>query len=632
MSNTGRYKGGTGLAGRGRPSGEGGSARQFVFALAALLSLLLACPSWSETILLEGRLDTKVRIVKEMAWRVDRPLKELTVSFSLPAQFSNRAVSQRVEDLEVAFDPLPATAADEYDRLGNVKKRVTWNNLNRDARVTMTYHAVVKVRLSAMESSAAFPLRGLPTLDGDYLGPTEFVQSTGTEIASLASRLTHRAATEYEAVTAIMEYVADNVRYAYNPEASDALSTLRTGSGNCTNMAHLSVALLRASGIPARIVGGTSLNKQWRMPIDNYKQIVQAMGQGGHAWVEIYFPDLGWLSYDPRQSKQFTSSRHVKESHGIDHKDIVDSWVGVPYAPAYTDRVDASFVQDDIEVRPKGSRGRPVAYLASNQMSARIDTVVAPGPVPAPVTQRPIPPIALRPHGTLRPPPDDRTIPEEGPPVGADRPGPVRKPAPPRDGYVEFGNTEFPHLVNAYTITGHRGTRILDAETAEYVTSRHVYAQAFTVASEMTVKEVSLAMHKFGGDGTIYIDLVADDEGKPGLDGSRSLPVFLDGLARRPGYDWITFRMPDGAQPVLTKGKYWIVLRRSGEAVLTWFYIPGKSYGGPDDTRSTLKGHRWEDILMYDFVFKVRGVSGGRLRALWQDDEDRSVNHLFAAA
>jgi hypothetical protein len=116
-------------------------------------------------------------------------------------------------------------------------------------------------------------------------------------------------------------------------------------------------------------------------------------------------------------------------------------------------------------------------------------------------------------------------------------------------------------------------------------------------------------MHKFGGNGTLYIDLVADDAGKPALQGYRSLPVFLDALDRKPGYSWLTFTFPEGAtETMLQKGKYWIVLRHSGDAIMTWFFIPGKSYSGPEDTRSTSKGYLWEDILAYDFVFRVRGV------------------------
>ena len=62
---------------------------------------------------------------------------------------------------------------------------------------------------------------------------------------------------------------------------------------------------------------------------------------------------------------------------------------------------------------------------------------------------------------------------------------------------------EFPKIVDTHKITGNTGVKILDAETAEYATSSHVYAQAFTIDAPMTVRDVSLAMHKFGGDGAI---------------------------------------------------------------------------------------------------------------------------------
>ena len=154
------------------------------------------------------------------------------------------------------------------------------------------------------------------------------------------------------------------------------------------------------------------------------------------------------------------------------------------------------------------------------------------------------------------------------------------------------------------------GMRILDKETSEYATSSHVYAQAIQVEQDMALEKISLAMHKFGGDGTLYLDFVIDDGGKPGLiAGIRSQPLFLDKVSRRPGYSWVDFNYTDdGGRPLVKKGKYWIVLRHSGDAILTWFYIPGKPYSRGDDTRSTAKGYKWEDILNYDFVFKVRGI------------------------
>ena len=46
--------------------------------------------------------------------------------------------------------------------------------------------------------------------------------------------------------------------------------------------------------------------------------------------------------------------------------------------------------------------------------------------------------------------------------------------------------------------------------------------------------------------------------------------------------------------------------RYSGEAILTWFYTP-ENLMEDMMIRSTLKGYLWEDILNYDFVFKVTG-------------------------
>jgi hypothetical protein len=428
------------------------------------------------------------------------------------------------------------------------------------------------------------------------------------------------------------------------------------------------VALLRASGIPARVVGGTTLNKQWKVSVDNGRHIVSSMGQGGHAWIEVFFPDLGWLSYDPQQSKQFTSSRHVKEAHGLDYTNIVDRWVGSPYAPGCTDTIDAQFLEDNVETRLVQTQNLPKGYLMSNQFTAQIQTVAsvepelrpdhggppvperarpAEKPLPSPdrlgppenlvkqpepvIAEAPLPPerketpepVPAAPAPTAEPtiPPTAAekapAPPGKKPPVVGETRLPVvvepERPTRPKREPLEFGNMEFPALVDTYRIVGNTGMKLLDSETAEYVTSQYVYAQAFRVDEPLTVQDISLAMHKFGGDGMIYIDLVTDDNGKPSsLRGYRSLPVSLERLERRPGYDWVTLAFPDdGGLPAVEKGKYWIVLRRSGDAVMTWFYIPGKSYSGPEDTRSTLKGYLWEDILTYDFVFRVRGVRKG---------------------
>lgn len=246
---------------------------------------LILCPRFdfirAETVIIEGRLDSKIKMSKQMKWDVDRPLSELTLRLPLPADYSNKAQSQNIQGLRVQYDPQPASVNEETDKFGNVYKRVVWRNINRDAQINMTYEALIKVLLPAMESRTPFPFTNISEQEKAYLTPTEYVQSNHPEIISLAKELTKYAKTEYEAVTAILNFVVDAIKYSYNPPRYDASYTLKVKSGNCTNIGHLSVALLRASGVPARIVGGISLNKQWTMPVSDSKTIVQKMGQGG---------------------------------------------------------------------------------------------------------------------------------------------------------------------------------------------------------------------------------------------------------------------------------------------------------------------------------------------------------------
>lgn len=535
----------------------------------------------AKTIVLEGKLESAIKVKKKIQFSIDRTINELTYRLPLPMTFSNKAMRQDLTKMNIHYEPQPAQIEDANDGFGNCYKKVIWRNLSKDVHITIAFDTKVKAELPAMESRAPFPLRYIPPEVSIYLQPTKFVQSESKEIQTLSKQLTQAVSTEYEAVTAIINYVTDTVKYTYNPPEFDALYTLTMRTGNCTNIAHLSLALLRAAGIPARIVTGVSLNKHWKVPVEDYQFLIPAMGQGAHAWIEIYFTDLGWLSYDPKQSKQFTSSRHIKETHGLDYYDIVGKWTGRPYVPVFTMTIDANFTEDVIALSPKHFEPNPESYMFSNHLVPLIEIAKKEPEKKKPDVEKP------------KPVEESKLLPSEHKPV--------------KGTLVEFGNMDFPNLVDTYKIIGNTGISIPDTETAEYVTSQYVYAQAFRVEEPIVIKTLSLAMHKFGGDGAIYVDIVSDQNGRPGMTGTRSRPIFLEDITEKRGYYWVEFQLHDDT-PVFDKGKYWIVLRHSGEVVITWFFIPGKSYSGPNDTRSTTKGYRWEDILGFDFVFKVRGV------------------------
>ncbi len=604
--------------------------------LLATVTVLCCCiiatgPAFAKTLILGGTLDGTVAMRQGMEFAVNKgPVSTFTFRFALPATFHTHTVTQSIEGLETQFTPRPVSSVVETDRFGNRFQKVVWENVDQDIRVRLEYNAILHTVLADMTSKAPFPLGGEANGEQLYLQATDLVQSNASSINELARRLTNGARSEYEAVTAITNWVADQIKYTFNPPQYDAAYTLATHSGNCQNFAHLSIALLRSVGIPARIVGGITLKDAWKVPIDAKNAIVQSMGQGGHAWLEVWFPDLGWLPYDPQQSKQFTSTRHIKQTQGVDSRDINDTWRGGPYLPAYSEVIEGHYSKDNIHLKMERFTALPRPYLLSNLIAAAGGGTREPGPRTTTRSEtmpsrpsKPAPPTAGSGAGPARTEfvgnggpefTDDEETPLFHKPLKPGRPAKPstthRKPVP--GARLVFGNMEFPTLVTLYNVRGNIGTRIFERETSEYVTSRHIYAQAFFVRGRMTLDHIALAMHKFGGDGAVYIDVVRDKGGKPDImQGIRSNLLDLERIPRnKPGYYWVEFSFPpaDGYKPQeLAPGKYWIVLRASGEAIMNWFFTPGKPYSGSDDTRSTAKGFQWEDILNYDFVFKVTG-------------------------
>lgn len=611
----------------------------------------------AKTLILEGKLDGTVAMQQAAEFAVNKgTVSSFSFRFALPASFTSLTVNQSIDNFQANFTPRPASSTIETDRFGNRFQRVTWQQIDQDIRVNLSYTVTIQSELHTLTSKAPFPLGNLANGEAGYLKASELVQSNAPEIVKLARQLTAGATNQHEAVMAVTNWVADTIRYTFNPPQYDAAYTLATKSGNCQNFAHLSIALLRSLGIPARIVGGITLKDSWKVPIDARNSIVQSMGQGGHAWLEVWFSDLGWLPYDPQQSKQFTSTRHIKQSHGIDSKDINDTWRGGPYLPAYRETIDGRFVSDTINLKMKRYDSAPRPYLLSNQIASAsvakmTDTTAAPRPVPPQPVSQPTMPMPKPPPAAVGTPVVTPAPPAKPPVVGGpivpppvdEHPGNDKKPlkpkpvviaAPPKPGKpapavpvvttvepvrtkpapgsrLVFGNMEFPALVTLYNVKGDTGTRVFERETSEYVTSQYIYAQAFMVKDRMSLERISLAMRKFGGDGSVYLDLVKDAGNKPNImQGIRSNLVDLEKIPRsKPGYYWVDFSFPpEGSKPQqLLPGKYWIVLRASGEAIMNWFFIPGKPYSGGDDTRSTAKGFQWEDILNYDFVFKVDG-------------------------
>ena len=88
---------------------------------------------------------------------------------------------------------------------------------------------------------------------------------------------------------------------------------LESGEGVCQDYAHVMIAIARSWGVPARYVSG-------------YLYVTgqsgeQAPAAGSHAWVECWFPGLGWTGFDPT-NHCLADERHIRIAVGRDYQDV----------------------------------------------------------------------------------------------------------------------------------------------------------------------------------------------------------------------------------------------------------------------------------------------------------------------
>ena len=86
--------------------------------------------------------------------------------------------------------------------------------------------------------------------------------------------------------------------------AHEAFSLRR---GVCQDYTHIFIAAARHLGIPARSVSG-------------YFRRADGVAEqtAGHAWVEAYVPDLGWVAFDPTNGISATD-QHLRVAVGLDY-------------------------------------------------------------------------------------------------------------------------------------------------------------------------------------------------------------------------------------------------------------------------------------------------------------------------
>lgn len=152
-------------------------------------------------------------------------------------------------------------------------------------------------------------LRGDGTFGASQEISDVYVRNDGIsdKVRSLAQRLISGKATTYDQVRAIQDYfdTANGFRYETQTAAGSDESALEdflftSKVGFCEQYASAMGVLLRAAGIPSRLAMGYTAGYQ----NGDYRTITS---QNAHAWIEVFFPSSGWVTFDPTPLSDGTS-------------------------------------------------------------------------------------------------------------------------------------------------------------------------------------------------------------------------------------------------------------------------------------------------------------------------------------
>ena len=198
------------------------------------------------------------------------------------------------------YAPSPAVWLDRAADVTAVRTATSvYDAFSWEARTAMAAGSIYQVR-AELRNPDVQQLRGAgeayPAWVMDhYLGVPERYRE---ELGRLAESITADSRNPYDAAAAITNHLRANIEYAPSvpviPEGHDPVMwvLLDYKKGFCNYYASAEVLLLRSIGIPARLAVGFARGEREG---DTYT----VQRGDAHAWPEVYFPNIGWVEFEP---------------------------------------------------------------------------------------------------------------------------------------------------------------------------------------------------------------------------------------------------------------------------------------------------------------------------------------------
>lgn len=137
-----------------------------------------------------------------------------------------------------------------------------------------------------------------------------------TELYSLNQRIIRDATDPYQITLRIEQYLRRFYSYTLTPPSTDYSSAyaaflFETRAGYCQHFAGAMALLLRYNGIPARVAVGFTTGEEVA------QDVYMVTTNNAHAWVEVYFPTIGWVAFDPTPGRSLPTTGASSTSPGF---------------------------------------------------------------------------------------------------------------------------------------------------------------------------------------------------------------------------------------------------------------------------------------------------------------------------
>ena len=231
-----------------------------------------------------------------------------------------RLPAQEVRETAIGMEPEPAFIHHRKDYFGN--DVTSFEVLERHDRFEAIAESTVEVRNEAAESMPVISWEEARDLiaaqsDAARTEASEFVYSS--PFVPFVPQLQEYARKTFTPQRPLLEAVKDlthrvHTDFKYHPKSTSIdiplANVLKNRRGVCQDFAHVMIGALRSERLAARYVSG------YVLPGPK----VQG-AQASHAWVSVFVPGSGWISFDPTNDLM-VSDNHVTLAWGRDYGDV----------------------------------------------------------------------------------------------------------------------------------------------------------------------------------------------------------------------------------------------------------------------------------------------------------------------